>query len=94
MSKKTLKTLYQIFVLVFILPAIVFWVIFACSGYDLGGFFSIFGFFLDGYRAAPVHDREVFVNGVYLFSLVYSIFITLILFIIKAGREESYGRNA
>jgi len=94
MTMKTLMTLYQLFVLVFILPALVFWVIFACSGYDLGGFFSIFGFFIDGYRAATVHDREVFVRGIYLFSIVYSIFITFILYIIKQGREESYGTNA
>ncbi|MDA0967629.1 MAG: hypothetical protein O2970_11835 [Proteobacteria bacterium] len=93
MNKNTLKILYQAFVLVFILPAIVFWVIFAFAGYSLGDFLSIFGFFLDGYRAASVESKDTFIKGIIIFTAVFTAFVMLIIFIIKSIREEANGTD-
>jgi len=93
MTKKTLKMLYQALVLIFILPAILFWVFFAYAGYSLGDFISLFGFIADGYRAASPMDRTIFVNGITMFSIVYSALLILITFIIKQGRKELEGSD-
>ena len=94
MNNKTFKTLYQAFVLVFILPSIVFWVIFAFAGYSLGDFLSLFGFFIDGYRAADIDAQETFTNGIIMFTCVFTAFLMLIFFIIKTCREDENGTDA
>jgi hypothetical protein len=86
MNNNYKKTIYHIAVIAFMLPAIIFWALFAYSGSELEGFLSFTGFLLDGYRDAPQVAKDTFVTSIRYGSILFLAFLSILIIILQIGR--------
>lgn len=70
-----LKIAGQFLAIFLLMPAIIYWALFAYSGHDLQGLVSLLGFIIDGYRDADEEARDTFLNGLFYGSLILTLFL-------------------